>query len=432
MAESLAKPLPSRRVVVAWCLFDFANSAYTTLIITLVFSVYFREAVVGGPGNEGDRAWGLANFIAMAIVALISPVIGAIADHSGGRRRWLVGLTGLSIAATGLLYSVTPGRVVWGTFLYVLGTVGFEAGYVFYNSFLPDVSTPRTVGRVSGWAWAIGFLGGLAALLICFPLIGSDLRDPGGALSAGAVHDRRLSFVVTAVFFLVFALPAFVWLRDRTCSEPTSTPGNWIGIGIRRVVTTLRTLRQHRNVGLFILASLFFTDGITTVIAFSAIFAVTTHGFTSSEVRWLFLVLNLVAFPGALCAGYLADVAGARRTLIGTIWLWCGVVILAAFASGKSTFWVAACGAAIGMGATQAVGRSFMAQLCPPDRAAEFFGFYVQSGKLASMFGPLIFGLVSASSGSQRLAVLSLLPFFVIGLSLLYLVRTDDRARCMP
>jgi UMF1 family MFS transporter len=277
------------------------------------------------------------------------------------------------------------------------------------------------VGRVSGWAWAAGYAGGLASLGLCYPLIVSELAGPAG-LSAAAIVERKLSFLVVAAFYLVFALPAFLWLRE---SRPQGTPlplTGYVLAGWRRVAATIGHLRRHREVAKFIAASFFFTDGISTVIAFSAIYATGTFDFTSAELLRLFLVLNVVAVPGALVAGYAADRLGPKHTLGLTLLLWIGVVLAAFLARTKTEFWIMAAGAAVGMGSTQAVGRSFMSQLSPKARAAEFFGFYVQSGKLSSMFGHLIFGAVSVASGSQRLAVLSLLPLFLVGLLLLLLV----------
>lgn len=413
-----------RKDVLAWCLFDFANSSYTTLIITVAFSVYFREVVVHAADNSGDRLWGVANFLASAITALLSPVLGAAADYSGRKKRCLIALTLQTVLFTALLATVGPGAVGWGILCYVVATVGFEAGYVFYNAFLPDVSRPENVGRISGWAWAIGYVGGLASLLLCYPWLKRPLLETG-RIQAAAVGDRQFAFLLVAVFFLVFALPAFLWLRE-SAPQGERPPGlaGYVGVGFRRVRQTLTHLRDYRDVARFILASVFFTDGITTVIAFSAIYATVTFGFSPADLIVLFLVLNLIAFPGAAIAGHLADRIGAKRTIVLSLFLWIGVVVVGAAADSRATFWVMAVGAALGMGSTQAVGRSFMAQITPPERESEFFGFYVLAGKFASMFGPLLFGLVSAATGSQKWAVLSLLPFFLVGLA--FMVRIDE------
>ena len=382
-----------------------------------MFAVYFREVVVGGAGNRGDQLWGFANFVAMLIVAVTSPVLGAIADDAGRRKALLVLTTLQTIGATALLYFATPGRLAWAIGCYVVATIGFEAGYVFYNSFLPSLSTPATVGRISGWGWGIGFLGGLVALLGSAPWIGSELRAPDGTLVAGAIADRRLSFLIAAAFYLVFAWPAFVFLREAT--PPAARPfTQQVARGLARVRRTFGELRRYREIGKFVVASLFFNDAISTVIVFSATYATVTFGMGSRELVLLFVVMNVVAFPATVLAGYLADVAGAKRTLVLSLVLWIAVVLLAAAAESRPWFWTMAVGAAMGMGATQAVARSLLARLAPEERAAEFFGFYVTSSKFAAILGPLVFGTISAWSGSQRLAVLSLLPLFLVGLGL--------------
>ncbi len=416
------------REVASWCMFDFANSAYTTLIITVAYSVFFRQVVVRAEGNQGDLLWGRATFFTMLLVAVSSPFLGALADGSGRKKLFLILTTLLTVTATGLMYFVGPGDVLFGMLLFVLGTYGFEAGYVFYNAFLPEVSTPGTIGKISGWAWAIGYIGGLTAILACkfLGLIGArgELILEDGTLNQPAIEGYRLSFVLVAVFFLVFALPAFFWLRENPVPA-SARPAGFFRTGILRLGETLRHLRRYRETAKFIAASLFFNDGITTIISFSAIYATVTFRFSSGDLVLLFLVLNIVAFPGSVIAGYLADRVGPKPTLLLSLALWVGVVVVGALAHSRWMFWIMASGAAIGMGSTQAVGRSFMAQISPPERESEFFGFYVLSGKFASMFGPLLFGFISSTTGNQRLAVFSLLPFFLLGIGLMLWLNAD-------
>jgi UMF1 family MFS transporter len=414
-----------RRSTVAWCLFDFANSSYTTLIITVAFAVYFREAVVNAADNSGDQLWGMSNFAAMALVAVASPVMGAVADYSGRKKLFLILTTLVTIAATALMYFAGPGDIAAAMALYIVGTIAFEMGYAFYNAFLPEVSTPQTVGRISGWGWATGYIGGLICTLACQPLISRPLRSASGALEPAGVEGYRLSFLIVAAFYLVFAMPAFFLLRESKPLGRLHGAAAYVRTGFGRVRETLAHLRDYRDTARFIVASLFFNDGITTVVSFAGIYAITTMGFTNAEMVQLFLVLNLVAFPGSLVAGYLADAIGARRTLILTLLLWMVVVIVGCLATTKALFWAMAAGAALGIGSTQAVGRSFMAQITPASRESEFFGFYVLSGKFGSMFGPLLFGMISRYSGSQRLAIFSLLPFFLVGL--LLMLKIDER-----
>ncbi len=418
-----------RKATAAWCLFDFANSSYTTLIITVAYSIFFREVVVNATDNSGDKLWGIATFIAMLCVVLTSPVLGALADYSGLKKFFLIITSVQTIVVTAMMFTVDAGEVVWAMTLFIVGTIGFEAGYVFYNAFLFEVSTRKTIGRVSGWAWGIGFVGGLTSLAICMPLLSSELRDGAGTIVGAAVRDRQWSFLVVAGFYLTFALPAFFWLKQAPAQGRPLSPAGYVTVGFRRVRETLRHLRQYRETGKFILASLFFNDGITTIIAFSALFATVTFGFSAEQVVVLFLAMNVVALPGAVLAGYLADAIGGKKTLILSLLLWIAVVVVGSVATTRLWFWVMASGAAVGMGSTQAVARSFMAQITPRKRESEFFGFYVLSGKFASITGPLIFGFISDWTGSQRLAVISLLPLFVIGLILMLSIDADRALR---
>lgn len=411
-------PGPRPREVVAWCLFDFANSSYTTLITTVAFSVYFRQAVVGAGNPAGDFLWGLAGIVVNVLLIATSPVFGALADYSGRKKRFLAMTVAQCVAATALLFFVEPGAVIPAFALYVVATIGFEGGYVFYNAFLPEVSTPRTVGKISGAAWGVGFLGGLAALAACAPLIGRPLIGPAGALDPSAVARYRLSFVVVGLFFAAFALPTLLVLRDRVPAHPPPRWTDYPRIGFRRVAYTLAHLRRYRQAAKYVVAYVCFFGGVNTVIRFSAIYAAQTFGIEGKQLVGLFIFTNIVAVPGTILAGWVADRIGAKRTIVLTLVLWVGVVLAAAFARTQAAFWTMAAGAAVGMGSTQAVGRSFMTQLTPPDREAEFFGFYVLGGQLGSILAFLTFGLVSSLSGDQRLAILWTVPFFAVGLAL--------------
>jgi UMF1 family MFS transporter len=407
-------------------MFDFANSSFTTLISTVAYSAYFRQAVVGDNGNRGDFLWSVATVTAHAILILTSSIMGAAADYSGRKKAFLFLTTAQTVVATALLFLVRPGDVVLGIALYVVAAVGFEGGYIFYNAFLPEVSTPQTIGRISGWSWGTGFIGGLVALVAVGPLLREPLSDPStGLLNDGSVLDYRLSFVFVALFFALFSVPTFLFLRERGSRQGLGSWHGYARVGFARVADTLRHLREYRETGKFMLATLFFYGGIEAVIKFSAIYAIVTFGISGRELTLLFVVTNLVAVPGTLAAGYAADWLGGKRALGLTLMLWIGVVIFGGLATGKPAFWLMACGAAIGMGSTQAIARTFVAQISPPDRESEFFGFYVLASKVGSIIALLVFGITSSSTGSQRTAVLWLVPLFVIGLLLLWSV--DER-----
>jgi MFS transporter, UMF1 family len=415
-------PEVKRSQVLGYCLFDFANSSYTTLISTVAYSVYFRQVVAGASGRA-DLLWSLAQVGAQALLILGAPILGALADFSGRKRRYLALTAVQTVVACAALALVGPGDVVLGMAILIVGSVGFEGGYVFYNACLADVSTPRTIGRVSGLSWGVGFLGGLLALVTAAPWISRPLRDASG-LVPQAVHDYRVSFVVVAAFFAAFALPALALLPERGPRRALPSLATYARVGFGRVRDTVRELGRYRDAALFVFSALCFYGGIETVIKFSAIYAAVSFGIEGRDLVLLFVVTNLVAAPGTLLAGVAADRFGARRTLAATLVLWVVLDLVAAFVTTASAFWFVACGMAVGMGSTQAVARSFLAQIAPPERVSEFFGFYVLCSKIGSIAALLVFGIASFWA-SQRAAVLGVLPFFLAGLVLLLAV--DER-----
>jgi UMF1 family MFS transporter len=426
--EPESPPVPRRRIL-AWCAFDFANSSYTTLITTVAFSVYFSYAVVGANHPHADLLWSGAGILVNVVLIATSPVFGALADFSGRKKRWLLATVVQTVVATALLALVGPGDVVLAVVLYVVATIGFEGGYVFYNAFLPEVSTPKTIGRVSGLAWGMGFLGGLAALVVCIPFLAKPLADAAGRLDPAAVAGYRTSFLIVAAFFALFSVPTFLFLPERAPAAPLGRVSEYVAVGFQRVGDTLRHLKSYPETAKFVLAYLCFFGGINTVIRFSSIYASKTFGIEGVALLALFVFTNIVAIPGTLVAGRLADRIGGRRTLVLTLLLWGAVAIAGAFARTQVTFWIMAAGAAIGMGSAQAVGRSFMARISPSSRESEFFGFYTLAGPMGSIVAFLTFGLVSSGSGNQRLAVLWTLPFFVAGMLLTLWIEEDKAIR---
>lgn len=406
------------REILGWCAFDFANSSYTTLITTVAFSVYFREAIVGAGDPRGDWLWSLSGIAVNVVLILTSPVLGALADFSGRKKRFLAFTVVQTVVACALLGLAGPGDVAKGLLLYVVATVGFEGGYIFYNAFLHEIADEESSGRVSALAWGMGFLGGLVCLVACAPFIGKPLTDAAGALDAASAQGYRLAFVVVAGFFALFSIPTFLWLRESPAQGALTSGWDYVTIGFRRVGDTLRHLKRYRETAKYVLGYVFFFGGVNVVIKFSAIFASRSFGIKGSALVLLFIFTNVVAVPGTLAAGWIADRIGQKRALALTLLLWIGVALTGAFATGKAMFWVMASGAAIGMGSTQSIARAFMSRLAPADRETEFFGFYVLAGQLGSILSFLVFGLVSSGSGDQRLAVLWTVPFFAVGLLL--------------
>lgn len=401
-------PASPRRIIVAWTLYDFANSAFVAVIPATVYSKYYALAVVGNERGEGDLWWGLAVTTSMAIVALSSPPLGAIADHGGFRKRFLLVLTYLSVAATALMATVGKGDVLWGWLLAVIATVGFESAIVYYNAYLPEIVEPSRQGRISAYGFAVGYLGSAVAL--------------GAALPFALAGSYRGAFLITAVLFGVFAVPAFVYLP----ADPQGAlkVAGAVGVGFHQTQATLRRIAGMPGLRRFLLAYFFFEDGINTVVYFSSVFAGHTLGFTTAEVIQLYFVVQLSALAGAWLWGRPTDLKGPKFVVMCTLVQWCLVVVAAYFVQSKLEFFVVAVVAGTALGAVQAASRTFMASLIPKGQEAELFGFYALCGKTSAIMGPMVWGAASRlTGGNQRAAIVAVGLFFVIGLVLLSRVR---------
>jgi UMF1 family MFS transporter len=396
-----------RGTIVAWTLYDFANSAFAAIVLATIFPAYYANAVVGNADGRGDFWWGLAVSTSMTLVALAAPVLGGIADHAGTRKPFLVGLTLASVAATALLATVGPGAVLVGFGLAVVGIVTFETAFVCYNSYLPRIVAPDHLGRVSAAGFAVGYAGSLVAFVAAYPF--------------AAAEAYWGCFLTAAAQFALFAVPALVTL-PADARHPVR-----LGQAVRRgVADTLATLGeivghpQRRALRRFLASYLVYEDGVNTVVTFSAVFAAKTLAFTFTEIIGLFALVQLTALVGSAAWARPADTRGPKLVVATTLVQWTAVTVLAYFVQAKWQFWVVAVLAGTGLGAIQAASRTFMATLIPAGREAEFFGFYQLVGKTGAILGPLVFGGVSwALGGNQRVAIVAVGLFFVVGFVLL-------------
>ncbi len=412
-----------KKKIFVWTLFDFANTSYSIVIVTFVFAVYFKE-VIAEAKSIGDLYWSLAISASMIITAIISPVLGAIADYSAGKKRFLLFFTLLSIIGTAALYFTSEGAVLFAVILFILANIGFEAGLVFYDAFLPEITHPKNYGRVSGYGFAFGYLGSLVSLGIAFPFITNDMV--------------RETFPISALFFLLFALPFFFYISDTRKQVVENI--SFVKVGFNRVAYTIKHLKNYKNLALFLTAFFFFIEGVNTVIFFAGNYARTTLHFSMNELIVFFIVVQTSAIAGSVVFGILSDSIGQKRTLVISLFIWVGIIIFAFITSNPDnffmiflhnlftqtkqelmigSFYVVGLLAGSVMGATQSISRSLMSKLTPDDKRTEFFGFYSFFGKSSAVVGPLAFGLVSYATGSQRYAILTLIVFFVIGLILL-------------
>ena len=403
--------------VFSWLLFDFANTSFSVIMVTFVFPLYFKNVICNGEPS-GDALWGFSISLSMLLVALISPVLGAAADYSGKRKRFLFVFTLISVIATAMLSFSGPGMAVAAIALFILANIGFEGGLVFYDAYLKELATDKSVGRVSGYGFAMGYLGALAILLLTKPLL-----SKGIVLSNAP--NVQLSFLAASVFFALFSVPIFLALRDQKKKQGPAISFASLGSSIKEVKHTVRHIMNYPDLVRFLLAYFFYNDAILTVIAFSSIYAQNTLGFTTGELIVFFMLVQTTAIAGSIIFGFVTDKIGPKKTIVITLLIWFVVVIAAIFADRKELFFYTGMLAGLSMGSSQAASRSMMARLTPREHVTEFFGFYDGTfGKASAIVGPLVFGIVSAQAGSQKAALASLLMFFTIGLLLMTRVRS--------
>ncbi len=405
MSAPTASP-PSRREIFGWAMFDFANSSYTTVVVSVAFGVYFNSLVA--PPGRGESLWGWALFAGNLFVLLLSPIVGAIADDSGRKKLFLFFTYALCILGTAALWWAVPGQVGLALTLFVISFIGFSFGENLAGSFLPDISTPQNIGKISGLGWGLGYFGGLASLALVFPLLKGDFVPEN-------LENLRLVWLVTALFFLIAALPTFLFLRERA-PRGTGTILQYVRDGFIRLGQTARSARHFSELVRFLCVFFLYNAGLMSVVAFAGIYADKTMGFTSSELIFLFIVLQLSSAGGAFLFGGLQDRLGAPRTIQITLILWVLICAGVYFAQTKEAFWGVALFAGLGIGSLQSASRALVGLFAPPEKTAEFFGLWGLAGKSAYMVGPWIFGQISNATGSQRIAMLSTAAFFILGL----------------
>lgn len=415
--EAALSPPSSRGRILAWTFFDFANTAFSVIIVTVIYSRYFTHHVAGGK----RWLWGLAVSLSMIFAAALSPPLGAVADYSRSRKRFLLLFTLACVVATALMFFVGDGMILTGMLLFIVANVGFEGGLVFYDAFLPGITSAKSYGRVSGYGFAMGYLGSLAVLLI----VNFMLPD---AAHPDYLFYVRLSFVVAAAFFLLFSLPLFLYVHEPPLSA--RPPPSLLRAGFKRAAGTFRSLfilKEYPSIARFLIAFFIYNDGILTVIAFAAIFAEQTLKMSDTAIIMFFAIVQTTAVAGSLVFGVVTDKIGPKKTITMTLVLWTAIAVGAYFVDSVAVFYVVALAAGVAIGSSQSASRSLMALLTPRNREAEFFGFYDGlCGKASAVVGPLVYGIVS-DLANERLAALFIGVFFIAGLVILQAVREPER-----
>lgn len=406
-----------QKALISWCLYDWANSAFPTVIITFVFATYFTETVAPDKVT-GTAYWGYTMSLSALAVAITAPVFGVIADYLGGLKPWLGFFTALCILTSSLLWFVEPNS---SFVLLALVTVGFanfafETGMVFYNAMIIELGKKTHLGRVSGWGWGFGYFGGLFCLALT--LIGLIQPETSwlGLKKETAEHIRAATLFVS-IWFAVFSIPLFLFTPDR--------PQRGISLlyalkrGLSKLKNSIFQLRQYTNVIKFLIARMIYTDGLNTLFAFGGIYAAGSFGMELSEIIIFAIGMNVTAGLGAIFFAWIDDWIGPKKTLLITL---IGLIVLGVallIVQTKIGFWLFALPMGIFVGPTQAASRSMMAKLVPPEVITKMFGLYAFSGKATAFVGPALLGAVSLAFGSQRAGMATILVFFVIGLFLL-------------
>jgi MFS transporter, UMF1 family len=409
-----------RRAVVAWCLFDWANSAFPTIVSTFLFSAYFTDHVA--PTHEaGQTLWSVANGIAALVIAILSPLLGAIADQGGRRKPWLFVLSLISVVATAALWFVRPTMddVLFALVAMGIATLGFELGGAFYNAMLPEIVARDRIGRVSGWGWGIGYAGGLACLALSY--LAFVAPDPPFGLDRDAAEHVRIVMPLAALWFALFALPLFLWVPDRPAGGRRLRAA--VSGGVAELAATLRQVRRYGNIVRFLLAKMIYIDGLNTLFIVGGTFAAGVYDMSIGEVLIFGIILNVTAGAGAIAFAWVDDWLGAKPTIMISLaaLTLVGGAILAV--ESKLWFYILAATVGIFLGPAQAASRSLMARLAPAEQRTEFFGLYNLAGKITTPVGPFLVGLITYLTASQRAGMAVILPFLVVGMMLLTAVR---------
>jgi MFS transporter, UMF1 family len=412
-------PPVRRREIFGWCCYDFANSAFTTIIITVVYAIYFQQVVA--EGHPHAESWlGRTLSGSGVVVLLLAPLIGAVADVRARKKAYLIVTAFTCSLATMALVWVGPGMVFWALLLLAIANTTFALGENLCAAFLPEISTPRNVGRISGYGWSFGYFGGLISLVLALLIIQSG---------EGRVH---WTFLMTGLFFMITCVPTLLLLRERAQPRALAPGESYPGLAWGQLRQMRHDLPKHRTLAWFFCAMTVYLTGLMAVIGFAGLYATNVVGMTQAEIIQLFIVLQLAGVAGAFSFGFLQDRIGSKTALVAALILWVIVCVWAAVCRTKAEFFAIGVIAGVAMGSLQSAGRAVVATLTPAGRSGEFFGYWGFFGKLAGVFGPLAFGEM-VKLGGYRLAIVVTGGFFLVGfLMLLPLRLKQPEEKVMP
>ena len=415
----------------AWYLYDFGNSAYASVVLLAIYSAYFKNGVVGGA--EGSRLWGVSVGIAMLVVAIISPMLGAIADFSASKKKFLFIFSAFTWVFTALLFFVEKGDILTGMLFFILAEIGYRSGQVFYNSLLPEIAAPDEIGRVSGNGWAIGSLGGIVALFILLPPI---------VIFKETTLPVRLAFPFTALFFAIATIPAYRWIKERASAQALPIGETYLTIGFTRIARTFRSVRRFKEFIKFMIAFLIYNDGILMTLNFAAIIGAVLYGMDQTQLIIFMIIVQVTSVIGAYSFAVIGEKVGYKRSLIYSILGMAAAIIWMIFNQTLTGFFIIGALAGFALTGVQSISRTMVGMFAPKGQSAEFFGFFSVIGRTSSFIGPTLYGFLAlwaarwfeknqgmttllAEQAGQRVALASVLIFLFTGLFLL--LNVDDK-----
>jgi UMF1 family MFS transporter len=382
MAKKINGEKQSKRQRWAWYMYDFGNSAYAAVILLAVFSKYFVEVVAKGTNLPGTTLWNYAVVIAAVIVALLSPVLGTIADFSKAKKKLLFIFTAIAIVFTGLLFFVQKGDVFLAMAFFILAEIGYRASQVFYDSLLVDISTPETIGKISGNGWAMGMLGGI----VCLVIVLIPIQVIGGTLMV------RLSFLITALFFLVSAIPMFLRVKQINEPEPLPAGTSTIQMAFKKLAETFKDVKHYKEFIKYALAFLIYNDGIMMLMDNAAIVAAILFGFKTSELIILIIILQVAGAAGSFLFGWISNKYSSKQAIVYALLMLMAVIGCLFLTDSKTIFYFIGALAGFSLSGVQAVSRTLVSQLSPQSKTTEFYGFLSVAGRTSTAIGPLVFG----------------------------------------
>ncbi|MGC9360903.1 MAG: MFS transporter [Anaerolineae bacterium] len=423
-----------RRQRRAWYMYDLGNSAYAAVVLLAVFSAYFQGTVVGGA--EGSRLWGLAIGLAMLVVAIISPILGGVADHVASKKRFLFFFTAVSCVFTGLLALVGPGDVAKGMIFFIIAEIGYRSAQVFYDALLPEIASPEEMGRISGIGWAIGSAGGVVCLLIVLAAI-EVLPGMVPALDKGLIV--RLSLVFTAVYFAISTIPLFRRVKETADPLPLPDGQTYLSLGFHKLGQTFKQANSFRAFLTFLSAYLIYNNGIMMALNFASIIGAVVFGLDQTALIVFVIIVQITNVIGAYASGWLTGIVGSKRALMGSIALMLIAIVWMYMATTSTSYFAIGALAGFAMAGMQALSRALAGSLAPEGQSAQFFGFFAVAGRQSSFLGPAIYGWLATSLARRyeaigmaadlaeaqglRAAIWAIGAFLVVGMGLLIFVR---------